>query len=82
MLRDCTGGKTLFTLEADTLADALKSLTEQYPLLRLHIYDERGVQRPHVLLYYNEENVHWLDTWDLPLNEGDRLTVLQAVSGG
>lgn len=82
MLKSCTGGESLFTLEAATLAEAVQKLTETYPLLRLHLYDERGQQRPHVLLYYNEENIKWLDSLDIELKKGDRLTVLQAVSGG
>lgn len=82
MLKSCTGGQSLFTLEAATLDEAVRKLTETYPLLRLHLYDEQGRQRPHVLLYYNEENIQWLDTLDIPLKKGDRLTVLQAVSGG
>jgi len=82
MLRECTGGQSLFALEASTLADAVTGLLEAYPLLRYHIYDERGVQRPHVLLYYNDENIAWLDSLDVTLREGDSLTVLQAVSGG
>lgn len=82
LLKECTGGKARFALEAATLAEALERLLEMYPLLKLHIYDENGAQRPHVLLYYNEENIHWLSTLDIPLREGDRLTLLQAVSGG
>lgn len=82
MLKGCTGGQGLFTLEAETLREAVQKLTETYPLLRLHLYDERGEQRPHVLLYYNDENIKWLETLDIPLRKGDRLTVLQAVSGG
>jgi len=82
MLKDCTGGQSLFHIEAETLAEAVRSLFDVYPLLRLHVFDETGEQRPHVLLYYNEENIKWLETLDIPLESGDRLTVLQAVSGG
>lgn len=82
MLKECTGGVTLFHLDAETLAEAVHRLVEEYPLLRLHLYDETGAQRPHVLLYYNDENIKWLATLNFPLKHGDRLTVLQAVSGG
>lgn len=82
MLKDCTGGESTFALEAETLSEAVRRLFEIHPLLRLHVYDETGEQRPHVLLYYNEDNLKWLDTLDISLKPGDRLTVLQAVSGG
>jgi molybdopterin synthase sulfur carrier subunit len=82
LLRDCTGNRTCFHLEAGTLAEALGTLLERYPLLRLHLYDEAERLRPHVLVYYNQENIAWLDRLDIPLQPGDALTVLQNVSGG
>jgi molybdopterin synthase sulfur carrier subunit len=34
------------------------------------------------LIFYNEESIAWLERLDVPLRPGDRLHVLQAVSGG
>ena len=82
LLRDCTGGAARVTLEAGTLEVAIAALTEAYPLLRLHLYDDAERLRPHVLLYFNDENVAWLARRDVPLTPGDRLAVLQNVSGG
>jgi sulfur-carrier protein len=82
LLRDCTGGVVRFPLEAPTLDEAITSLVTTYPLLRLHLYDEQERLRSHVLLYFNEENVAWLENRNLPLKSGDRLAVLQNVSGG
>jgi len=83
LICDCTKGRTRFPLEADTLGEALRCLIETYPLLRVHLYDEQGDVREHVLLYYNEENIAWLDDLDrIVLRPGDKLRVLQAVSGG
>ncbi|NIK75164.1 molybdopterin converting factor small subunit [Paenibacillus castaneae] len=82
LISDCTGGKSRFTLEADTLEEALILLQNTYPLLRVHLFTETGAVRKHVLLFYNEDNLAWIDTYNIPLKRGDRLTVLQAVSGG
>jgi molybdopterin synthase sulfur carrier subunit len=82
LLSDCTGGQTCFSLAATTLADALQRLLESYPLLRVHLYEETGRLRPHVLIFYNENSIAWLERLDVPLRSGDRLHVLQAVSGG
>ncbi|NHN28210.1 MoaD/ThiS family protein [Paenibacillus agricola] len=82
LLRDCTGGKSHFTLEADTLDHAMKRLLADYPLLNHHIFDEAGKLRQHVLIYYNEDNIEWLEHRQIPLQVGDKLMVLQAVSGG
>lgn len=82
ILRDCTGGRNPITIEAETLAEALERLREAYPLLRVHLYDEAEQLRPHVLIFYNNESTRWLERLDVPLQSGDRLEILQAVSGG
>lgn len=82
LLRDAAGGQSEFHLEAATLAEALQQMRERYPLLRIHLYDEALRLRPHVLIFYNAQSIAWLDNLDMPLQPGDRLDVLQAVSGG
>ncbi|NEE03761.1 MoaD/ThiS family protein [Phytoactinopolyspora halotolerans] len=82
MLRDCTEGRTRFTIAATTLADAIQQLMTTYPLLRLHVYRDDGQLRPHVLIYLNDQNTAWLQADDVKLKPGDRLAVLQNVSGG
>ncbi|UVI31579.1 MoaD/ThiS family protein [Paenibacillus spongiae] len=82
LLSDCTGGRSGFSLEADTLEEAVHRLFADYPLLHHHVYNEEGRIRQHVLLYYNDENIEWLADRSIPLQAGDRLLVLQAVSGG
>ncbi|MEO8286189.1 MAG: MoaD/ThiS family protein [Chloroflexota bacterium] len=82
ILRDCTGGRNPVTIEAATLAEALQRLRETYPLLRVHLYDETEQLRTHVLIFYNGESTGWLEHLDVPLQPGDRLEIVQAVSGG
>ena len=82
LISDCTKGKSRFPLEAETLEQALRILVETYPLLKVHLYTEQGKVREHVLLYYNDDNIAWLDSLEIPLRPGDKLRVLQAVSGG
>jgi molybdopterin converting factor small subunit len=52
------------------------------PRLRPHLYDEAMRLRKHLLLFYNDDNVATVVDHDVPLKPGDRLPVLQAVSGG
>lgn len=82
LLKNCTGGRSRFTIEATTLAQALQVLVETYPLLRVHLYDEAERLRTHVQLFYNQESTRWLESLEVPLKPGDRLSILQAVSGG
>ncbi len=82
LLADCVGGRTTFPLSAETLSDALRRMREEYPLLKVHIYDEQEAVRRHVVIFYNERSIAWLPSLEVPLRDGDRIHVLQAVSGG
>jgi molybdopterin converting factor small subunit len=82
LLADSAGGKRRFTVEADTLAGALAAMLEAHPLLRPHLYDEAMRTRKHVLIFFNDENVATLPDRNVRLKPGDRLQVVQAVSGG
>ena len=82
LLADCTGGRTRLALEAATIADALKQMRQQFPLLRVHLFDETDRLRRHVLIFHNQQNIGLLDSLDVPLEPGDELSIVQAVSGG
>lgn len=82
LLRASAGGLDEVVVKASTLENLLESLFSTYPLLRRHLMDEKGDLRPHVNLFLNDADLRWLDTWSEPLEPGDCLTVLQAVSGG
>ena len=82
MLRDSVGGRASFTIDADTIASALETIKRDYPLLRVHVWDDFGQQRQHVLIFHNDTALRWLPTLDEPLKEGDRLQIVQAISGG
>ncbi len=82
LLADCVGGRRRVALEAATLAEALRRLLEEHPRLRPHLYDEAMRLRRHVLIFFNDDNVATIADREIPLKPGDRLLVLQAVSGG
>lgn len=82
ILATCAGGEQTVTIEAETLPKSVDALLQAYPLLKVHLFQEDGTLREHVMLLYNDQSFDWLDSTDIPLKEGDRLTVLQLVSGG
>lgn len=82
LIADCTGGKLKFPIEANTVEEAIARLLADYPKLRVHLYDETDQLRQHVLIFYNDQNIAWMDRLDVPLRSGDQLIVFQAVSGG
>ena len=75
-------GGTTVSVEAETLSGALNELVRQYPVLKVHLFDESGELRRHVLCFHNEENTRWLESLDRPVAADDVITIIQAVSGG
>ena len=82
LLAQIMGGSKLVQVEAETVQGSIDRLLTEYPLLKVHLYDESGALRPHVNLFHNDTNTRWLPSLDLPVQDGDTLTVMQAVSGG
>lgn len=82
ILASCTDGQKTVSVEAETLSGSVDALLAAYPLLKVHLFEEDGALREHIMLLYNDESTDWLDSTDIPLKSGDRLTVLQLVSGG
>ena len=69
-------------IEADSLGGALRALVDRHPALGVHLFDETGNLRQHVLCFHNQTNTRWLHSIEAPLTKGDTITILQAVSGG
>jgi molybdopterin converting factor small subunit len=82
MLAAILGGVRTVGVEGKTCRAALEDAFRKHPSLRVHVLDERGALRKHVLCFHNGENTRWTDTLDRPLADGDTITILQAVSGG
>lgn len=82
LLAGIVGGAGTLTVEAETLASALDELMRRYPTLKVHLFDESGAFRPHVLCFHNDESTRWFGRLDRPLAAGDVITIMQAVSGG
>jgi len=69
-------------LEAQTLGGAFHVIARDHPRVATHFFDEKGALRQHVLCFHNDTNTRWLASSDVPLLGGDRITFLQAVTGG
>jgi molybdopterin converting factor small subunit len=82
VLAQILGGTKVLEVRADTLQGALDQLLSNYPALKVHLYDESGQLRPHVNLFYNDTNTRRLSSREAKVQDGDTVTVMQAVSGG
>ena len=68
-----------FSVEANDVAGVLQEVFTLHPELRVHVLDESGSLRRHVMLFHNDNAVRGLA---IPVGTHDRVTILQAVSGG
>lgn len=87
ILRESVDGRSSLELDADRLdADRLDAAREairrQWPKLATHLFTDAGELRPHVLLLHNDRLTRRDAAGRLPLADGDRLEIVQAVSGG
>lgn len=82
MLAGFTDGKRRFAVDAQTIEGALRAAEEAYPLLRVHLFDEKGALREHVQIFVNATDCRDLASLEAPVSEGDEIIVLQAISGG
>lgn len=83
-LRDLNDGRATVELAETppTVGDALAALREAAPAVYDRIATERGQVRRHVNLFVGTEEVRQTGGLETPLSDGDRITVLPAVSGG
>lgn len=82
ILRDCTAGESRVDLDAEGLESASEAIRSRWPILATHVFTEAGELRPHVLILHNDRLLPRAPWRDLRLADGDRLAIVQAVSGG
>ncbi len=78
-LRSYTGEQSVVDAHGASVAEVLADLDRRYPGLRFRVVDEQGRLRQHMNVFVNQDRTRDLDT---PLQDGDELTLMQALSGG
>lgn len=69
-------------LVARDWTELLAALAQRAPLAARMVSDEQGRLRPHLALFVNDEARRVGVAFSTPLQPGDRVTILPAVSGG
>ena len=65
-----------------TVDHALQHLTENYPDIKKHLFNEDGSLRAFVNVYVNDEDSRHLQGGATPVNDGDTLTIVPSIAGG
>ena len=79
MLATLVNGDRRFHVGGNDVGGVMRAVFDRHPELRVHLIDEAGELRQHVMLFHNDTAIRTLDG---PVHDGDTVTVLQAVSGG
>lgn len=81
LLEPAVGPTRRIELEAESVDEALSRLLDRHPTLRVHLFDEQGNLRQHVLCFVDGIQTRLTDR-STPIAESTEITFLQAVSGG
>jgi len=81
-LRPVTGGKREVNVAATTVREALDDLEALHPGLRERIVDPEGQLRRFANIFLADRDVRFLDGLDTPVEDGQTLSVVPAISGG
>jgi len=69
-------------LEARDVAALIRQADERFPGLAAYVVNEHGALRPHVNVFIGDERIHDRQGLTDALQDGDVVTILQALSGG
>ena len=82
-LRPFTEGKgEVLVTDAATVGEAILALSEQYPELKRHLYEENGSLRSFVNLYVGDSNIKNLEGLNTPVSDGGQIVLVPAIAGG
>lgn len=81
LLEPAVGPTRRVELEAESVGEAIDLLMQRHPTLRVHLFDEQGSLRQHVLCFLDGSQTRLVDR-SVPITEPAQFTFLQAVSGG
>lgn len=82
LLSSLLGAPRTVKVSGESLREAMDDLCRKWPSLSVHLFDESGAFREHVLCFVNETNARGIEASKYSLSDGDVITILQAVSGG
>jgi len=81
-LRRFTNEQGEVEVEAGTVGEALRALTDRHPELARHLFTEDGTLRSFVNLFVNDEDARHLEGQATPVRDGDTLLIIPSIAGG
>jgi adenylyltransferase/sulfurtransferase len=82
-LRNFTDRKGEFSVEGATVGEAIAALSEFYPDIKPHLYQEgTGELRSFINVFVGDTNIKKLRGLDTTLSDGDLIMLVPAIAGG
>jgi adenylyltransferase/sulfurtransferase len=81
-LRGFTNRQDEVQVEGATAGAAIAALTEQYPNIKQHLYQDDGGLRSFINVFLGDTNIKKLQGLDTPLEDGAVLMLVPAIAGG
>ena len=81
-LRAYTNGQAEITVNGTIISEALTDLTNQYPTIKPHLFNDGGELRPFVNLFVGEHNIKDLQGVDTPIKDGEKIMLIPSIAGG
>lgn len=83
-LHPFANGSGTLVLDDDvgTVADAMSVIGRRWPGILDRVMTEQRQVREHVNVFVGVDNIRWSDGLATPVDDGDTITIVAAVSGG
>ena len=81
-LRAYTNGQAEITVNGTNISEALTDLTNQYPTIKPHLFNDGGELRPFVNLFVGEHNIKDLQGVNTPIKDGEKIMLIPSIAGG
>lgn len=81
-LRRYTEGNGVIEVSGNSVASALDSLLEKYPVLKKQLYTEDGRLRSFVNVYLNDEDIRYLQHSETVVTSDDTISIVPSIAGG
>jgi sulfur-carrier protein len=65
-----------------TVGEVLENLEKAFPGIGARVLDNQGAVRRYVNIFYNDEDIRFLEHLSTPVADGALITIVPAVAGG
>jgi len=81
-LRAYTSGQAEVNVTGANISEALTDLTNQYPTIKPHLFNDGGELRPFVDLFVGEHNIKDLQGVSTPIKDVEKIMLIPSIAGG